>query len=265
MTVKSYLTIPTNGHLWAIVTANITNLQIRYLKDDIKFKIKIPIKKSDLTIRFHLKDYILKNGVTEERYSNFLLEQLKKDNCVTLKNNFSKKLLFSRAETFLYIILYDYFLENIDKLDNNYLVISLKDIHCMYRNNTLKRFNKIDQKTVDSYLEALKNLSTKNIKFYVNEQLGFEKSYINQPLISYEKINNSSNYTTAIKYSLGSFGNYLNFTKRNCGLLPPTILHKGFNQVSSLNIALYLCRIVFMKRKSSQAKKTDLVLVLERC
>ena len=253
--VKGYLTVCTNEYFSALITSNFKDFHYRVVRDNILFWIEKEVKENqNIKISFNFKDFIIQNHGKE--YFEKLFKYITTNNKIrhTLIT-FSKFVFLSREELVLYVILYDYFLENEDNIDNGFLTISLKEIHCRYRNATLKRFNKIDENTRKTYFNTFTRLSSKNIQFDIPEKENFTKYSINQALLSYSLIKNDSGYVTAIKFSLGAFGEYLKFRKRNCGLLPPSVLHLGFNQTVALEIGLYIVRMLFMKRKSRQARK----------
>lgn len=253
--VKGYLTVCTNEYFSALITSNFKDFHYRVVRDNILLWIEKKVKENqNIRINFNLKDFVVSkygNEYFERMFAQIIANNQIRDVIVT----FSKFVFLSREELVLYVILYDYFLENEDNLDNGFLTISLKEIHCRYRNATLKRFNKIDENTRKTYFNAFTRLSSKNIQFSIPEKENFTKYSINQALLSYSLIKNDSGYITAIKFSLGALGEYLRFRKRNCGLLPPTILHLGLNQIVALEIGLYIVKILFMKRKSRQARK----------
>lgn len=253
--IKGYLTVCTNEYFSALITSSLKNFSYKLLNDDIVYYLKNDIKGNrNVTMKFSLKNYMSSINKLED-YIKVLRKYIENGSILEIIRKFKDGVFFSREELVIYVILYDFFLENEDKIDNGFLTISLKEIHCKYRNATLKRFNTIDEETRKVYLRAFKKLSLKQINFCIDEKEKFSKCIINQSLLDYQLIKNKSGYDTAVKFSLGNFGEYLKFRKRNSGLLPISFLHLQLNQTLGLEIGLYLTKMIFMKRKSSIARK----------
>lgn len=262
--VKGYLTVCTNEYFSALITSSFKDFSFKISHDDIIYSIERNVKEtSNIKMRFSIKNYMASINKLEE-YQKIFKKYIENGKILEITKYFKEFAFFSREELVVYVALYDFFIENEDKIDNGFLTISLKELHCKYRNATLKRFNKIDEDTLKVYLKAFQKLSSKQINFSIDEKENFYKCIINQPLLNYQLIKNKSGYVTAIKYSLGSFGEYLKFRKRNCGLLPISILHLSLNQTLALEIGLYIVRIIFMKRKSSLARKKGFSMSIKK-
>jgi hypothetical protein len=176
----------------------------------------------------------------------------------TVKKNISEFGLFSREEIIVYLILFNHYAENIDHLDNDKnIVITFKDIHCKYRNKTLKMYSQVDASTNNTYNLAIKSLSSKRVS--INTDMCKKNiSYIRKReiasftdfLLNYTAIkNNDGKKATSIKYNLGKFGELLLRSKRMTSKFPVELLERPYKQIGQVFIGLYISKMIFINQK----------------
>lgn len=221
-------------------------------------------KDSDLTV-----DLTLDEGTAAQI--------IKKRKIETTKENVNKiieeLIMFSRQSYLMYIILFDYYKSNEEKIDNEgYLVITLKEIHQMYRNKTLDKFRRIHQDTMDSYLNGLEDLHIKKIKINLGtiktkKEIGKEKlkkryikdfpeNVIDQNLIEYELIPNEKKESVSVKYKLGEFGKLMRNSKKMSSILPIELIQLNYKEISKFYIGMYISRLIYMSRKQKENYKS---------
>lgn len=200
----------------------------------------------------------------DEQYINALNQECKSILDVDVKSKLTKNEIlnvingicsFSRDQIVLYLILFDYFVKHYNELDNGYLVIDLKQIHSFYRGKTLNKFGYIDEQTLKSYTRAFKQLICKELT--INTMGNKIKNYGEGkicPILKGSLIENDKGLCTGLKFSLGELGEMLYSSKQFSGMFPTNLLHKSYNEILYVEIALYLCRINFMRKKGKQIR-----------
>ena len=189
-------------------------------------------------------------------------------NYPVVKMYISELSVFTREEIMMYLILFNHYVENKDQLDENgNIVISIKEIHCKYRNKSLKMYSQIDKSTLKTYGRAIRLLSEKSIS--VNTEACKDKvSYIRKyeipsftdKLLNYVAIKNEEGTKLlAIKYNLGKFGNLLITSKRMTSKFPVELLEKPYKQIGQVFIGLYISKMLYINRNK---RKFDGTLVL---
>lgn len=146
---------------------------------------------------------------------------------------------------------------------NGDIVITIKEIHQKYRNKTLKKFSQIDEKTVESYIKAIKALSKKKVT--VNTEACKDKiRYIKRYEITCN-IDTMLHYTAilsedrtklvSIKYNLGNFGKLLLASKRMTSQFPVELLECSYKEITKIFIGLYISKILFINKKKKKSEK----------
>ena len=186
----------------------------------------------------------------------------------------SKCLFFTSHDICIYRILLSHY---INYQVNGVASISLDIIHLKYRNKDfLRKGNeKYDAQTLKVYTECIHKLKTLRLVIqFSNSNLKSFKSFIrndvvffNQPFIkimnesiTLEELKNGAE----IEYSLGRFGDYLVQSRQYGQILPSEVFELRFNQINTLNIAIYLGKLVFINRKYKKTYKISVYTLLTR-
>lgn len=115
----------------------------------------------------------------------------------------------------------------------------------------------LDPKTLKAYDRAFKGLMTKKIKYDLgtsrkNKKITYRKH--EHPLLLVYEANRLTNGDKIIKYSLGPFGKTLIESKRYSTLIPAEYFRINFNQVMTYEIALYVCRMIYINQHMGKTK-----------
>lgn len=182
-------------------------------------------------------------------------------------------MMFSRQSYLMYIILFDYYKSNEEKIDNEgNLVITFKEIHQLYRNKTLDKFRRIHEDTMKSYIAGLEDLHRKRISINLNivkkqKEVGKEKlkkryikdfpiSNIEQNLIEYELIKDDRKEIVSVKYKLGAFGKLMLASKKMSMMLPIELIQLNYKEITKFYIGMYLLKLIYMSRKQKETYKS---------
>lgn len=212
---KEKITVPYNEFMKIFF---VCTSDIERIKENKKFPFRATLKiDKDIDVWFLVKEDYVTKIVMEKSEEIKKVEQDNRLNYI-IENSIKPKIIFERQSYLLYCILFDYFSNNQDKLDNGYLIISFKEIHQLYRSKTLKQFGIIDSNTIESYKNGLEDLNQKEILISLvksqNNEKDYSKRYIKnfykpsiyQNLIDYEFIKNDKDQIVSVKYTLGDFG-----------------------------------------------------------
>lgn len=175
---------------------------------------------------------------------------------------------FSREEIIMYLILFNHYVENIDHIDEDgNIVITMKEIHCKYRNKTLKMYSQIDNSTYKSYTQAIKLLSLKKISvdtYQARDKIAYIRkndipSFTDYIIYRTPIMSKDGKKLVAIKYNLGKFGKLILTSKRMTSAFPVELLEKTYKEVGQVLIGLYISKILYINRNK---KKTDNVIII---
>lgn len=186
-----------------------------------------------------------------------------------------ENIIFERQSYMLYCILFDYYINNQEKLDKGYLIISFKEIHKLYRGKEFNCFGKIDIDTLNSYQAGIKDLYNKKIRMILDEIKikekrkyakvyisDFPKKSIEQRLVEYELIRNDKNEVVSVKYKLGDFGELMLKSKRMSSILPIELLQVSYKEMAMFYIGMYIAKLIYIAKKKKEKKKSVRVKTL---
>lgn len=123
------------------------------------------------------------------------------------------------------------------------------------RNKRVGKTRVVDEATLKAYDKAFQGLCEKRIKYDLKESRKNKKiSYraYEHPLLIINDLKELCNGDYIINYSLGPFGKTLIESKRYSNLVPSKYFKLNFNEVMSYEIALYICRIIYINRKKKK-------------
>lgn len=126
------------------------------------------------------------------------------------------------------------------------------------RNKRVGNKRLLDIATKNAYINAIRGLCKKRIKYNLGETRKRRKiTYreAEQPLLIITETRKLDNGDRIIKYSLGPFGKTLIESKRYSTLVPSDYFRINFNEIMSYQIALYICKIIYIER----FKKSDTI------
>lgn len=125
----------------------------------------------------------------------------------------------------------------------------------------------LDSATSKAYDNALKGLCKKRVKYNLGDSKRKKKiTYVKAEHYLLKIIDNVkvlSNGDKIIKYSLGKFGQTIIQSGQYSTLVPAAYFKINFKEVMSYQIALYICRIIFMQRRKNKPTTIKLISVMK--
>lgn len=268
---KEKITVPYNEFMKIFF---VCTSDIEYIKENKKFPFRATIKiDTDINVLFLVKEDYITKSLKEKSEEIKKVEPVDRFNYI-IANIIKPKIIFERQSYLLYCILFDYFSNNQDKLDNGYLIISFKEIHQLYRNKTLKHFGAIDSNTLESYKNGLEDLHEKEIfislqksqnnekeksKKYIKE---FNKPCINQNLIDYEFVKNDKDQIVSVKYRLGDFGKLMLESGRMASNIPIELIRLPYKEINKFYLGMYIGKLIFINKRTSVSKSVSVKCIL---
>lgn len=138
--------------------------------------------------------------------------------------------------------------------------ISYKELQQL-RNKRVGNSKVVDDATLNAYDKAFEGLCSKRIKYDIgnsrqNKNITYRQ--YEQPLLMVWDLKELSNGDMIFNYSLGPFGKTLIESKRYSNLVPAKYFTLNFKEVMSYEIALYVCRMIYINKK----KKKPIIITL---
>lgn len=230
----------------------------RFLRDRVLFEAKKNIdNKYSINLSWNLFSFIRDTNWQQVIVNN----GIKSLNASAINNIVKNYAVFSREEIIMYLILFNHYVENAEHLDENgNIVISIKEIHCKYRNKSLKMYSQIDESTLKTYFKSIKLLSEKavsiNTEAYKNKIPYIRKNEIPSffdKIINYTSIRDKTGAKLlGIKYNLGKFGDFLIASKRMTSKFPVELLERPYKQIGQVFMGIYISKMLYInthKRK----------------
>lgn len=131
------------------------------------------------------------------------------------------------------------------------------------RNKRSGKNKAIDTLTLQAYDKAIYCLANNYVSYNLNDKRTKYKITYKQyehPLLILDDVKEEANGNKIIKYSLGPFGKTLIESKRYSTLVPRKYFQLNFNETTAYQIALYICRIIYIERRK---KKTSTTITLK--
>ncbi len=159
------------------------------------------------------------------------------------------------------MIIYSLLLSKCIEEKNEEQVISYKEIQHM-RNKRVGKSKLLDDTTLKAYDKAFLGLCKKQIYYDLGDtrekyKITYRSS--RHPLLIVHDVKVLCNGDKIIKYSLGPFGKTLIESKRYSNLVPRKYFQLNFNETMTYQIALYVCKILFIERRK---RKTTVTITL---
>lgn len=202
-------------------------------------------------------DYLLKR--LQNQFSNQeITPQIK---TYIAKTTVSSGILLANRDIIIYRILLSHYINN---QENGYATITLDEIHQKYRDkNFMYKSGKdrFDKDTLQAYEQAFRKLCslTIQVKFEHSKMKSFkyfldkDKMTFYQPLLKTNVDVFTVDLTAVpITYSLGDLGTYFLNGGRYNQIMPREFYELRFNQIDTFNIALYICRMIFINRRKKE-------------
>lgn len=254
--------IPTNEFMQMFMLTNSNCKKINFLRDSIMFcSVKNIDNKSEIEIYWELV-HLYKDMEVQQKILKMGKAILKNKQIREKVKRFST---FTREEILMYLILFNHYVENKEHIDENgNIVISIKEIHCKYRNKTLKMYSQIDNATYITYLKAINALGEKTIHIntsackdkipYIKKNDIYE---INDKLLTYKSIKSKDETKVlGIRYNLGKFGDLLIISKRMTSKFPVELLESSYKQIEQVFIGLYISKIIYINQNKRKFNGT---------
>lgn len=187
---------------------------------------------------------------------------LEHNSCYFLEHNFYEETtrIYNNAYdlTAQEMIIYSLLLSKCIEEKNEEQVISYEEIQYM-RNKRVGKSKLLDDTTLRAYDKAFLGLCQKRIQYDLGDsrekyKITYRSS--NHPLLIVYDVENSCNGNKTIKYSLGPFGKTLIESKRYSNLVPRKYFQLNFNETMTYQIALYVCKILFIERRKRKGTVT---------
>lgn len=202
-------------------------------------------------------------GCVQEQYGCYYQSVVYSEITKQVKNcNYDNSFDLTAHEIIIYTLLLSKCIENQSEVQE----ISYKEIQMM-RNKRIGKTKLLDVSTFNAYNKAFAGLSRKKLKYdLLNSRRSKKITYRKgeHPLLivlDVKKIDNGDRY---IKYSLGQFGKTLIESKRYSTLVPKSYFRINFNEVMHLQIALYVCKLLYInQRKKSKTMTLQLSSILK--
>jgi len=159
------------------------------------------------------------------------------------------------------VLLYSLLLHKCIETKSEVCTISYKELQDL-RNKRSGNSKVLDNYTSKAYDKAFYGLCTKYIEYDLKETRKRSKiSYrkYGHPLMYLYNSKLLENGNKIIHFSLGPFGKTLLESKRYSTLVPNKYFQVGFNEIMKYEIALYICKIIFIERRK---KKHQLIITL---
>lgn len=130
----------------------------------------------------------------------------------------------------------------------------------LLRNKRIGKSKALDNDTSNAYDNTFYGLCSKTIRYSLGDTRKRNKITYRekeQPLLILYDVSELGNGDKVINYSLGPFGKTLLESKRYSTLLPNKYFQVNFNEIMTYQVALYICRTIFMERR----KKKDTITI----
>lgn len=157
------------------------------------------------------------------------------------------------------MIIYSLLLHKCIDNQNEEQTISYKEIQIL-RNKRIGKSKLLDDITQKAYDKAFLGLCQKRISYDLGEtRKKYKITYrtATHPLLIVNGVQELCNGDKIINYSLGPFGKTLIESKRYSTLVPTKYFQLNFNETMTYQIALYICKIIFIERR----KRKDTVTI----
>lgn len=184
------------------------------------------------------------------------IDRVTKDNTCYFTNNYNTSTLYNNIYdlTAHEIIIYSILLHKCIEEQSEECTISYKEIQQL-RGKRIGKSKLLDNTTMNAYDKAFSGLCEKYIKYNLGTsrqkyKITYRKH--SHPLLIINDIQQLCNGDMFINYSLGPFGKTLIESKRYSNLVPKQYFQINFNEVMVYQIALYICRIIYINRKKSK-------------
>ena len=126
------------------------------------------------------------------------------------------------------------------------------------RHKRIGKTKVLDDATKQAYNNAFQGLGKKRIKYSLDTKKRSKKITYGEgehPLLIIRNVSCLENGDKIIKYSLGRFGKTLIEAKQYSTLVPAEYFKINFNEVMTYQIALYVCRILFIQKQPRKKQK----------
>lgn len=162
------------------------------------------------------------------------------------------------------VLIYSLLLHKCIELNSEFASISFKELQEL-RNKRCGKKQVLDIATANAYNTAFSNLIDKRIKYDLDNIDKKRKNKITyrraeHPLVIINDVKCLDNRNKVIDYSLGEFGKTLLESKRYSTLLPRKYFQINFKEIMTYELALYICRIIYIERRK---KKDYITITLE--
>lgn len=156
------------------------------------------------------------------------------------------------------IIIYSILLHRCIEEQNEELIISYTEIQKL-RNKRCGKMKALDDLTLQAYDKAFYGLSNKIVKYDLDDKRKKYKITYKQhqhPIIIVSDVKLEQNGNKIINCSLGPLGKTLIESKRYSTLVPKKYFQLNFNEITTYEISLYVCRIIYIERKKKKTNTT---------
>lgn len=163
------------------------------------------------------------------------------------------------------VLIYSLLLHKCIELGSENASISYKELQEL-RNKRCGKKQIFDPDTLRVYNKTFNNLMNKYIKYDLDNVNGTKRKRVTyrtaeQPLVIINNVECLSNGNKKIDYSLGMFGKTLLESRRYSTLLPSKYFQINFREIMSYELALYICKIIFIERQHK--KKSYITITLK--
>ncbi len=159
------------------------------------------------------------------------------------------------------IIIYILLLHKCIMSQNETETISYKEIQLL-RGKRVGKSQILDNKTLKAYDNSFSGMANKRIHYKLlnlkHRRIITYNAY-SHPLLIISNVQVMPNRDKIIKYSLGPFGKMLIEAKNYSTLVPSKYFKINFNQIVQLQVALYVCKILYLERRK---KKQNITITL---
>lgn len=187
-----------------------------------------------------------------EKLDKFVAEEKRKHTTNKLTSSDDYKLKNSYSLTAQEIVVYLILLHNYIMSEQDYAVISIKQINKEYR-----QIRSINDKTFDAYIKALIGLNKKTVYFNIKNKYIDRKRLRNYQdkhnLLHISKIVQLENDYQII-YSLGTFGKIIRDGHNYSSIAPKDTYAVSFSGINYLLVMMYLSRMIYINRRKKQSK-----------
>lgn len=201
-----------------------------------------------------MKQNVEMHSCYDELLSMLFLNDIKQINT----NDKYVMLLDGQSLTAHEVLLYSLLLHKCIEDNSEKASISYREIQTL-RNKRCGATSLLDEDTYMAYNTAFRGLCTKRLKYDLGNntkrtKITYERK--EQPVILVYDRKKQNNRDTLIHYSLGAFGMTLLESRRYSTLVPNKFFQVNFNEIMTYELALYICRIIYMNRRKKSKQIT---------